>query len=240
MSRPDLFRAGNTTSARFDNVRPQDIPVVNGMVKPGTGGMSTFTMKQSVWADNKTWVVKKSSSLGNNLTAKNDHGDHWLIAPSSQMTIETYKSALSSLNRIAIPTASSHAVLAKQSAHMDRATRFVFNALASVVHDRLPVASWDENDYAYVAELAKELEDGTLPLSQLVWKEGGVAGEGWSREGVFVASAVSASMEATSLRVAGNDDDEADAANDHAYLREVLKLEQPGNLFVAANQTSAE
>ncbi|CDO74246.1 hypothetical protein BN946_scf184536.g1, partial [Trametes cinnabarina] len=99
----------------------------------------------------------------------------------------------------------------------------------------IPVAGWDENDYAYVAELAKELENGTLPLSQLIWQEDNSAREGWTREGAFVATAVSASMDAASARAAGNEDEEADANNDHAYLREVLKLGKAGNPFVGGS-----
>ena len=34
-SHPDLYRAGNTTSPRFDNVRPNDISISGGNVGPG-------------------------------------------------------------------------------------------------------------------------------------------------------------------------------------------------------------
>ncbi|KAI0767330.1 hypothetical protein C8Q74DRAFT_1279705 [Fomes fomentarius] len=246
MSRPDLYRSGNAASPRFDNVRVgKDIQVDSaGNVHPNTGGISTFATKDSTWADNKTWVLRRTTQLVSGLQARNDTRNHWSIEPSSVMKVETYTSHLTQLNSAAVrydrlpksaeaqaEAAPEPRVLKTQSAHVDRAARFVYDALVSVVHSRVHVEGWDENDYAYVAELAHALEAGVLPLSALVWDEEGE----WSKERVFAADAVSAYIGRETVRVkeSGSEDEQADADNDHAYLRAVLKFDDRKNPFVA-------
>ena len=202
-----------------------------------SGGISTFSAKNAAWPANKTWVLKRATPLVAGLKAINDHGTHWLIAPAQTMSLDTYKSHLGTLNTKAVrydqqraAEAEESAVevatpLAVQSAHADRATRFVYNALAAVIRPSIPVADWDENDYEYVGVLARAIEEGSLSLSALVWPPSD-DGEGWSREKAFVARAISAYMahEHAKVRAGGDEDAEADVANDHAYLRAVLKL----------------
>ncbi|KAI5831197.1 hypothetical protein K523DRAFT_301085 [Schizophyllum commune Tattone D] len=234
-SHPDLYRAGNTTSPRFDNVRPNDISISGGNVGPGSGGISTFSRKDPTWANNKTWVLQRTTPLIGGLKAINDVGMHWLIAPASKMPFQTYVGHLRELNSRAVrydrlrseDTDSEAIELAVQSAHTDRATRFVYNALASVVHKSTAIPDWDENDYTYVAVLARALEEGSIQLSELVWDEEG----GWSKAKAFVAHAVSAHMaeEEANVKRTGDDDAEADAANDHSYLKAVLKLDDAQN-----------
>lgn len=91
---------------------------------------------------------------------------------------------------------------------------------------RIPVEGWNENDYAYIAELAHALEEGVLPLSALIWKP---ASPEWSREKAFAADAVSAFMahEFTRSRESGDEDEEAD----NRYLREVSCFCDPNNPF---------
>ncbi|KAI4294647.1 hypothetical protein K523DRAFT_324667 [Schizophyllum commune Tattone D] len=241
MSHPNLYRAGNTTSPRFDNVREgTDVIVTDGKVGPKSGGISTNSVKVASWAPNKTWVLQRTTALVTGLKAINDAGTHWLIAPASEMTLTTYKSHLRALNAKAVrydqlqpSDARVEAVeLVALSAHSDRATRFIYNALASVVLKSITIADWDENDYAYVAVLARGLEDGSLQLSELVWTEEG----GWSKAKAFVARAVSAHMEheVAAVKLAEDEDAEADAANDHAYLKAVLKLDDAQNPCCAA------
>lgn len=38
------------------------------------------------------------------------------------------------------------------------AGRFIYHALATVVHQRLVIQNWNDNDYAYIAVLARGLE----------------------------------------------------------------------------------
>ncbi|EJC99841.1 uncharacterized protein FOMMEDRAFT_31092 [Fomitiporia mediterranea MF3/22] len=241
MSHPDLYRSGNTTSPRFDNVREgTDIPVVNGLVSPNTGGISTFSQKQASWTDNRTWILRRTVSLGTQLVARNDRGQHWSIEPKQEMTLTAYKSQLQQLNTKAVrydqqatsdvQTEATELALPRQSSHSDKATRFIFNALASVVHNHIPVPKvpdWDENDYSYLAVLAQSLEDGSLPLSDLVWDPEDVL----KKEKVFTAAAVSAYMtkEENARKGKGNENDEADLDNDHALLRTVLKFDDAKN-----------
>ena len=259
MSRPDLYRSGNTTSPRFDNVRVgTDITVdANNNVKPSeraqplflhgltalvdSGGISTFSQKGD-WGDTKTWVLQKTTQLGTGLVARNDRATHWSIEPATVMQLATYKGYLTQLNTRAVrydklPKATEAQaeleprLLKAQSAHTDKAARFVYNALVSVVHSRISVEGWDDNDYAYIAVLAHALEDGALSLSTLVWEEE----RGWSKEKVFTANAVTAyiAQKSAHVKASGNEDEQADADNDHAYLRVVLKLDDPKNPFAA-------
>ena len=107
----------------------------------------------------------------------------------------------------------------------------MYEAFVAVVQTRTPVSGWDENDYAYLAELAHALEDGALQLSALIWDEKA----GWSKERAFAADAVTAHIVEKSARVLKleDEDEQADANNDNAYLRAILKLDDAENPFVA-------
>ncbi|EJC99820.1 uncharacterized protein FOMMEDRAFT_93112 [Fomitiporia mediterranea MF3/22] len=213
MSRPDLYLSGTTISPGFENAREGiDIPVANGLVKPGT------------------------TSFGTQLVARNDHGGHYSIEPVSEMTLTAYTTQLQHLNSRAEKYLSSTQgrtgglALPKQSRNKDKATRFIFNALASVVHENIPVpkiSDWDDSDYTYLAVLAQSLEDGSLPLSDLVWDPEDVL----KKEKVFTAAAVAAYMEKeeTARLGMGDEDDESDLANDHALLRTVLEFDDARN-----------
>ncbi|KAF9817931.1 hypothetical protein IEO21_03125 [Rhodonia placenta] len=96
-SRPDLYRSGSGTSAQFDKVRDKDIPVEGGKVKPGNGGISTFSDLAAYKGKKNIYKLPASANLGS-LTAVNDHDDHWSIEPAHEMTLEEYKTALESLN----------------------------------------------------------------------------------------------------------------------------------------------
>ncbi|KAJ7431861.1 hypothetical protein B0H11DRAFT_1835729, partial [Mycena galericulata] len=249
MAHPDLYRSGNTTSPRFENVRlGKDVIVKDDKVGPNSGGVSTFSQKDAKWAAKTTWILQHTTPMIAGLTAHNDHGIHWLIAPDAEMPFETFKSHLETLNTHAVHYVAhvkeAHTVeaemrvqvLATQSAHPDRATRFVYNALAAVARGDVgvPGGDWDENDRQYVAVLARAVEEGTLQLSALVWDPQAALG-GWSRAKAFAARAVSAYMasEAADVKASGDEDGGADAANDHAYLRAILKLDDEGNPFSA-------
>ncbi|EPT01231.1 hypothetical protein FOMPIDRAFT_1120767 [Fomitopsis schrenkii] len=238
MSRPDLYRAGNTTSPRYDNVRQgKDIEVdKEGNVHPGKGGISTFANKDKSWADNKTWVLERATELISGLAARNDHGSLWSIEPSAIMKFDAYKGHLTQLNGKAVryDRLHEHRSLAKEVEAEETPVPeprtlkgHVYNAFAVVVQTRTPVEGWDENDYAYIAELAHALENGTLPLSALIWDEKA----GWSKERVFAADAVTAhvAQEDERGRKTGDDDEQADINNDNAYLREILRLSNAKN-----------
>ena len=119
------------------------------------------------------------------------------------MTLEIYKSHLASLDSRAVrynrrPHSASNTrhealVLSKQSNRADRTTRFVFNVLVSVVHERIPVC----NDGTIMTTCTSpHLVRGSVtvhykPLS-LIWDPS--APGYWSREKALTSSAVSAYM----------------------------------------------
>jgi hypothetical protein len=208
---------------------------------PDSGGISTFTSKGSDWAPNKTWILKKSTPLVSGLRTINDHGNHYLIAPVSNVALTVYVANLTALNSKAVRYDQQGAaseekleerILPAQVDHADRATRFLYTALAAVNHGKPHVEGWDENDYEYVATLAHALKDGTTPLSALVWnQEDGE--DGWTKAKAFTAQAVltHAAHEIRKAKRSRNEDDEADVANDTGYLRSILKLDDPKNPY---------
>jgi len=101
MSRPDLYRRGNTTSAKFDNVRPRDIPVHNGRVRPYEGGISTSSRLDPGCAPDKTWMLESTTGLSP-LQARNDRGNHWSIEPKREMSLDSYTEHLTGLNKAAV------------------------------------------------------------------------------------------------------------------------------------------
>ena len=208
-----------------------------------TGGISTLAHKSHLWAMNNTWVLEGATAPSSGLTARSDHGFHWSIEPSTVMSFETYKGHLTELNSKAVrydtfkhrsseESVPESSALKGQSTHPDRATRFVYDAFVTVVQKRTPVEGWDENDYAYIAELAHALENGTLPLSALIWCEEA----GWSKERVFAADAITAhiAQEEERGRMSEDDDVQADIDNDNAYLRVIFNLDDAQNPFVRA------
>lgn len=96
-------------TARMLGVRPDDdIPVVNGRVSPGTGGMSVApdspmnlpshrrppqirgTGKDPVWGIDL-------DSLGGDIVFRQDSSKHGLLEPAREMSIEEFQSALADL-----------------------------------------------------------------------------------------------------------------------------------------------
>jgi hypothetical protein len=206
-----------------------------------SGGISTFSTRSQNWTSKTTWLLPHTSDIGAELKIVHHNGDHYLIAPSREMTLEEYKSHLQTLSSKAVlldsisahtaPPGHQAVALAAQSQHDDRATRFVHEELASVARKRIPIPDWSENDYEYVATLARALDQGTLPLSALIWSPSAANG-GWTRDGAFTAQAVSANMAHKEHEAVGDEDEEAEVGNDNAFLRNVLKLNVDGNPFV--------
>ncbi|KZV86502.1 hypothetical protein EXIGLDRAFT_840697 [Exidia glandulosa HHB12029] len=237
---PDLYRVGSATSPEFDQVRTMDIPVVGGMVLPENGGVSTFATTVPGWDASRTWRMA-SSSLGSGLRAVNDHGSHWLIRPEMPMSLQAFVGKLQELNSQAVkdtgPCESSEELRFRIQpdfaieSDLDKAGRFVYHALATVVHQRLEIKNWDDNDYAYIAVLARGLRRGDLALSSLRWDAD--SGQHWTKEMAMAAQAVQVYMDYDLSQAEGNEDDEADAHNDIAMLTAVLHLDSPRNVLSA-------
>lgn len=124
--------------------------------------------------------------------------------------------------------------LPPQSNHSDRATRFVYWALAEVVGNRIPVRSidgWDDNAYNRLSVLARQLDQGLAPLSEYVWKETQIEA---TKEQHAVAAAVASWIGHGQAKEAELDDDElSDQGMDHVYLHGVLEFDNKSNPLAA-------
>jgi hypothetical protein len=98
----DLFRAGNTAGPRLDRVRPNwDIAVyqlkgADWGVRAGAGGVSTFASAKPwgrVW-----WRLPARTAHDDLLLLYNDHGDHWVWAPTQDIELDRYIALLAALN----------------------------------------------------------------------------------------------------------------------------------------------
>jgi hypothetical protein len=91
----------NTGGRRLDHVRPnRDIAVyqVRGAdwVRAGAGGISTFASAKpwgGVW-----WRLLAETAYDDLLLLYNDHGDHWVWAPTRDMELDRYIALLAALN----------------------------------------------------------------------------------------------------------------------------------------------
>jgi hypothetical protein len=97
----DLFRAGNSTSARMQNVRPKDVVIFqrNGVawVLGRSGGISTFDSKAS--SPGYWWCLPAGSPYDARLLVVwNDHGNHWSWEPAFDMPLDEYKAALAAVD----------------------------------------------------------------------------------------------------------------------------------------------
>lgn len=93
----NLFRLGNATSPRMDNVREnRDIPVHEEhgvkMVKRRTGGISTNSTRLN---QKNEWELSKGHVYDDReLHINNDHGTHYLWEPEKDMTLDEFKRLL--------------------------------------------------------------------------------------------------------------------------------------------------
>lgn len=96
----DLYRSGNTTSPRMDNVRVQDITqitVANVVyVKSASGGISTSTTATGV--SPTVWKIPKGTSFPDTIKLNNDSPGHYAWEPASQMKLADFTSLMSALN----------------------------------------------------------------------------------------------------------------------------------------------
>jgi|GEM_PF-6638802 len=93
----NLYRNGNATSPRMDNVRSTDVTIQDRSGVPwvvgGSGGISTYDTRD----DRRYWWQLPSGSAvpaGLNLVLDPDLPGHWLWEPGSDMTLANYKQLL--------------------------------------------------------------------------------------------------------------------------------------------------
>ncbi len=93
--KPDVYRSGNSSSPRIDNVRvPKDIePDKDGYVYPETGGVSSFS---TVHTGKFWWKYPVAISAPEGIRVRNDHGDHYAWEPAYKMLLDSYKGKLKS------------------------------------------------------------------------------------------------------------------------------------------------
>lgn len=94
----DLYRMGNSMSARMGNIREQDIEIYdrNGelWVAANSGGISTFSL---VGRGKNWWRLDEGIEIPNDLRVVNDYGNHYLWEPSYTMRLEDYKDTSESI-----------------------------------------------------------------------------------------------------------------------------------------------
>ncbi len=96
----DLYRGGNASGPRLDNVRiGKDVfPNDQGLIGPSylgpqgePPGISTF---ESPKGAKNWWKLPGGTELPSGLSLINDHGDHWTLGPAWDMTEQTFKDLL--------------------------------------------------------------------------------------------------------------------------------------------------
>ena len=100
----DLYRFGNATSPRLDNVRvDRDIPTMsmNGIpfVQPSHHGVSLITKERAAKTPGAGWVwlIPKGVHLEPGLTIVKDSETHYLLSPSMLMPLDEFKGLLAKL-----------------------------------------------------------------------------------------------------------------------------------------------
>src|SRR5665213_483505 len=98
----ELFRAGNSSSARLDNVRPSDVTIVKvsgvDTVRARSGGISTHEAidptLNGIW-----WRLPAGTDYNDNvLFLNNDQTGHWSWEPTQDFPVSSYRAALASVN----------------------------------------------------------------------------------------------------------------------------------------------
>jgi hypothetical protein len=96
-----LFRAGNTSGPKMDNIRiGKDLtPYQNNGVdwaRANGGGISTFDKKK--WPTGAWWLIPANTVFDDRLSLVNDHGDHWSWQPALDMELAEFARLLSVLS----------------------------------------------------------------------------------------------------------------------------------------------
>jgi len=104
----DVFRLGNSESARLDHVRSRDVDTmtVNGItvVIANGKGISVFDLDAITHAPFEGWIWRLATSIAlpTGLKMVNDKPGHYCIAPSTNMPVDKYKGLLEELGMKAV------------------------------------------------------------------------------------------------------------------------------------------
>ncbi|KAI0789531.1 hypothetical protein C8Q75DRAFT_733753 [Abortiporus biennis] len=238
---PTLYRAGSETSPNFGRIHSYDIPVIKGIVKPQTGGMSVFSERDYNWVDDGTWIVPQISTSEGYfppvLRFRNLLGGHWVIEPAYKMSLEAFKQALVSLDKTAIRYNDSPHEKEKQdtffsafdlpefSSNSSIPVRFIYMALIAVARERIHIDDLDDNDYTEIAYIAMHLNtnSGEMKLSALEYHPG----ELLTKQKALAALAVVAYIKQRDAECQRANDEDMEVAwfTDRALLRIALSLD---------------
>lgn len=99
----ELYRLGNTTTARMDNVRPGDDAIVfkkdgKDWVKGKEKGISTWKAPKARSGKDKEWKLPNGAEYPESLVPVNDHDEHVSWQPAHDMPLQDYKKALQVLD----------------------------------------------------------------------------------------------------------------------------------------------
>ena len=143
------------------------------------------------------------------------------------MSIEEYEASLTALNgnapRVEKPEKPLNIELPAHSDNPSKAIRFVYDALRTVVQEKVAINDWDDNDYTYLSILALAIQSDKEPLSNVIYKPG----EPFTKQQVLVAKATLAYIHKKDSEYGyDDDDDESDEKiywmNDRVLLLNVL------------------
>ena len=102
ITRTDLYRRGNSSNPRMDNVRPVDATsfIHNGVewVLGCSGGISTFA-SAGLPGRGKIWRLPAGTSYPDELHLENDHDDHWSWEPARDMEMARYRALLAAVGQ---------------------------------------------------------------------------------------------------------------------------------------------
>jgi hypothetical protein len=101
----DLYRVGDAGGPRLDAVRPGiDVSVkpVNGVDwvdgTPNGGASTRSAIYPLRRASSRWWHLPAGSPYSSQLILRNDHGNHWLVEPATDMPLDVYENLLRALN----------------------------------------------------------------------------------------------------------------------------------------------
>ncbi len=98
LAQEDLYRLGNASGPRLDNVRPGDVATYerNGVVfVQATGkGISLLTEEAATRRPGWLWRIPKSTPLSQGLALHHNTAGHYYLCPTSDMTMAKYQALL--------------------------------------------------------------------------------------------------------------------------------------------------
>jgi hypothetical protein len=89
----DLYRNGNANSPRMNNVRAQDVTIVDGNVVANQGGVSTNSNAGALSAHN-LWRFPANTDPPAGVGIVNDHHTHYAWQSTEAVTLDTFKTRL--------------------------------------------------------------------------------------------------------------------------------------------------